>query len=177
MMLLLTRVGFFAALLIIPMLAQSGSLCDRASVFIGEQPFICTYRQVLSHALSKEGYEWQKSIGYKDVFRVEDIFPINATLVTLYNDQDELLMAQYIFEGNTSDNAYKQIRQQLDQDYGQYKRAKGYELSPSFEFVWYSKDGVRIRFYRKNSKSRARLTFNQPHRTKAFLNQRAAENS
>lgn len=173
-MTLLNRLSQFLVLSVFSVASVASSLCDRANVYIGEQPFICTYRQVLSHALSKEGYEWQKSIGYKDVYRVEDVFPINATLVTLFNDQDELLMAQYIFEANTSDNAYKQIRMKLDHDYGQYKRAKGYELSPSFEFVWYSKDGVRIRFYRKNGNSRARLTFNQPHKTKAFLNQKGA---
>ena len=150
-------------------LSHAGSFCNRATTFISELPFICTSRQEFSDALLADGYEFQRSIGSKDVYFSSQTYELPATMVSLFNDKNELLMAQYIFSGNTSGNAYKVIRQKIDEIYGAHKRSRGKELDARFEYVWYMKDGVRIRFQRKKGSSEARLTFNLPHKTKAFL--------
>jgi len=151
------------------------SFCDRATTFISEQPFICTSRQALSEGLLADGYEFQRTLGAKDVYFSPSRYALPATLVSLFNDDDELLMAQYIFPSNSSDNAYKKIRQGIDDEFGHFKRSRGSELEPRFEFIWYMKDGVRIRFQRKKGAREARLTFNLPHKTKAYLRLQAAK--
>ena len=152
-----------------PPSALSQSFCGRAKTYISELPFICTSRQDLSEGLLADGYEFQRSIGAKDVYFAPQAYILPATLVSLFNEKNELLMAQYIFPVNTSDNAYKHIRQAIDEKFGAFKRNRGSELESRFEFVWFMQDGVRIRFQRKKGAREARLTFNLPHKTKAFL--------
>lgn len=154
------------------LLAQT--FCGRATTFISELPFICSSRQSWLEGLQASGYEFQRSLGQKDVFATEETYALPATLVSLFNQKNELLMAQYIFPANTSGNAYKKIRQQVDDQFGRYKRVRGSELESRFEFVWFMQDGVRIRFQRKKGQRQARLTFNLPHKTKAYLRQQAA---
>lgn len=153
------------------------TFCGRAKTFISELPFICTSRQSWSEGLLADGYEFQRTLGHKDVFYVAEKYPLPATLVSLFNSRDELLMAQYIFPANTSGNAYRRIREQIDDVYGSYKRSKGSELEKRFEFIWFMQDGVRIRFQRKSGQREARLTFNLPHKTKAYLRRQAATES
>lgn len=148
-------------------LAQS--FCARAKTFISEVPFICSTRESLSEGLLADGYEFQRSLDHKDVYFAPQAYILPSTLVSLFNDKDELLMAQYIFPSNTSENAYKKIRMAVEEKYGPFKRNRGSELEQRFEFIWFVQDGVRIRFQRKKGSREARLTFNLPHKTKAFL--------
>ena len=143
--------------------------CPRAKIFIGDVPFLCAHRDSFSKQVESIQLNFQKSMGYKQIYQSDSMFALPTTAVGLFNDEGQLIMLQFIFPANDANNSYKDIRLQLDRELGTHKRTVGYEQSPKFEYKWNGSDGVRVTFKRKKGSSRARLTYSIPHKAKAFL--------
>lgn len=143
--------------------------CKYAKAKLGNEPMVCHDRASFVKKAKASGIYFRKSLGPKDVFDVPELFPLVAKLVSLYNDDDVMVMAQYIFPANDVDNSYRKIRVELDKTYGVGKRVVGFERSPVFEYKWQLRDGVVISFKRRKGSSNARLTYSRPHMARAFL--------
>jgi len=143
--------------------------CRYAQAKLGTEPMVCHDRASFVAKAKQSGLYFRKSLGAKDVFDAPDVFPLVAKLVSLYNDDDVMVMAQYIFPANDAENSYRKIRVALDKQYGVGKRVVGFERSPVFEYKWHLRDGVVVSFKRRKGSSNARLTYSRPHMARAFL--------
>lgn len=143
--------------------------CKYAKAKLGHALMVCHSRASFSKQAKDSGIYFRKALGPKDVFDVPELFPLVSKLVSLYNDDDVMVMAQFIFPANDASNSYRKIRVELDKEYGVGKRIVGFERSPMFEYKWRLKDGVVISFKRRKGSSNARLTYSRPHMAKAFL--------
>lgn len=143
--------------------------CKYAKAKLGDEPMVCHDRSSFVQKAKASGIYYRKSLGPKDVFDVPELFPLVAKMVSLYNDDDAMVMAQFIFPANDGNNSYRKIRVDLDKSYGVGKRVIGFERSPVFEYKWQLRDGVVISFKRRKGSSNARLTYSRPHMAKAFL--------
>lgn len=150
-------------------LAGAINQCKYAKAKLGDVPMVCHDRASFSKQAKASGMYFRKAIGPKDVFDVPELFPLVAKLVSLYNDDEKMVMAQFIFPANDASNSYKKIRVELDQTYGVGRRVVGFERSPVFEYRWQLRDGVVITFKRRKGSSYARLTYSRPHMARAFL--------
>lgn len=143
--------------------------CKYAEAKLGDVPMICHDRASFSQLAQASGMVLQKSVGLKDIFDVPTLFPLVAKMISLYNEDRKMLMAQFIFPANDAENSYRKIRVILDRTYGVGRRLVGYERSPVFKYRWRLKDGVVITFNRRRGVSHARLTYSRPHMVRAFL--------
>ena len=143
--------------------------CRYAKAKLGQLPMVCHDRVSFSEEAKASGIYFKKSVGPKDVFDVPEMFPLVAKLVSLYNEDSKMVMAQFIFPANDAGNSYRKIRVDLDKNYGVGRRVVGYERSPLFEYRWQLTDGVVITFKRRKGSSHARLTYSRPHMARAFL--------
>ncbi len=151
--------------------------CRYAQAKLGDEPMVCHDRTSFLEQANASGLYYRKSLGAKDVFDVPDLFPLVAKLVSLYNDDDVMVMAQFIFPANDADNSYRKIRLALDKKYGVGKRVVGFERSPVFEYKWHLRDGVVVSFKRRKGASNARLTYSRPHMARAFLSKQGYQPS
>ena len=146
--------------------------CPYAQAKLGDVHMVCHKRKAFAKEARASGILYRKSSGSRDVFDVPELFPLAAKMISLYNDEQQMVMAQYIFPANDAQNSYKKIRMQLDREYGLGRRVVGDERSREVECKWRCKDGVVIRFKRKKGAPAARLTYSRPHMARAVLNKK-----